>query len=231
MPIRTPRRPTADRRFSGLLGRFAPFAPLALSLACACADPAPLAVPVPASEPPPVSAPASEPPPAVSAPASEPPLTAVQGADAGDGLPVIQAGVPTIVAEAPTVSPEPARAVPVRTAKPSAAAAVVRPAPSPAVGPGRSAEQTAQGVIRSHFADVEACYAPVAQRDPSVGGRLVVQWTLGADGTPTAVAIVNDTLRSPAVTECIRARARTWRFPPPGSGVSVVRYPFDLRVQ
>jgi hypothetical protein len=226
MPIRTLLRPTADRRRSGLLGRFAPFALFALNLASACSDPSPPPA-SPVSEPPP-SSPVTEPPPVSSAPAT---IAAVPVADAGDGLPVISAGVPTIVAEAPTVSPEAARVAPARTAKPTAAATVERSAASPAVGPGRTAEQTAQGVIRSHFADVEACYAPVAQRDPSIGGRLVVQWTLGADGTPTAVAIVNDTLRSPAVTECIRARARTWRFPPPGSGVSVVRYPFDLRVQ
>jgi hypothetical protein len=195
------------------------FVALSLVLFCACAEPAPSPVsPAPATA-------AAEPPATQAPPATAPPTAAPSDDPA---LPVITAGLPTIVAEAPVVSPEAARAAGTRPEKPAPVPSRAGIAPP---GPGRSAEATAQGVIRSHFSDIEACYGPVAQKDPTIAGRIVVQWTLGADGTPTGVAIVNDTLRAPAVTECIRARARTWRFPPPGTGVSVVRYPFDLRVQ
>ncbi|MCK6570761.1 AgmX/PglI C-terminal domain-containing protein [Myxococcota bacterium] len=205
------------------LARRALLAFLALDVLAACAEP---------PAPPPAAPPPIEPAAPASLAPAPPPTAAPSAPDAGDGLPVITAGLPTIVAEAPTVTAEARSGEPARARSPGTpAAAGPRPAPAPAARPGRAAEQTAQGVIRSHFSDVEACYGPVAQKDPSVAGRIVVQWTLGADGRPTAVAIVNDTLRSPAVTECIRARARTWRFPPPGTGVSVVRYPFDLRVQ
>jgi hypothetical protein len=33
------------------------------------------------------------------------------------------------------------------------------------------------------------------------------------------------------VAACIKARARTWRFPPQAGGVAVIRYPFQLRIQ
>jgi hypothetical protein len=58
-----------------------------------------------------------------------------------------------------------------------------------------------------------------------------MQWTLGASGMPTATAVVKDTLSDKRVGRCIKARARTWQFPPPSGGVAVVTYPFDLRVQ
>jgi len=58
-----------------------------------------------------------------------------------------------------------------------------------------------------------------------------VQWTLGADGTPSAVAVVADSLSDKTVGRCIQQRARRWKFPAPNGGVAVVRYPFDLKVQ
>ena len=85
--------------------------------------------------------------------------------------------------------------------------------------------------IRSHWSEVEKCYGDVALKDPTVKGRIVMQWTLGADGMPTATAVVKDTLKDKSVGRCIKARARAWRFPKPSGGISVVTYPFDLRVQ
>lgn len=90
---------------------------------------------------------------------------------------------------------------------------------------------TPMQTIRSNMRDVEHCYGQVALKDPSVAGRVVLQWTLGRDGAPTATAVVQDTLSDKSVGACMRARAHRWRFPPPPGGVQVIKYPFDLRVQ
>ena len=97
--------------------------------------------------------------------------------------------------------------------------------------PRREVINPVEAAVRAHFGDVEACYGPVALKDNTVAGRITLQWTLGAEGKPTAVAVVLDTLSDPTVATCLKARARSWQFPPPTSGVAVVRYPFDLRVQ
>ena len=46
-----------------------------------------------------------------------------------------------------------------------------------------------------------------------------------------AVAITQDTLKDKSVGACLKERARQWRFAPPGGGVQVISYPFDLSVQ
>lgn len=91
--------------------------------------------------------------------------------------------------------------------------------------------RTALSTIRSHYGDIERCYGPVAMKDPSVKGKIVVQWTLGRDGRPTATAILKNTLKNKSVAQCIRTRARSWQFPPPNGGVAVITYPFNLSVQ
>ena len=143
----------------------------------------------------------------------------------------IVAGTPTVVAEAPIVTPE--RGGSPHAVRPATAvhSAPSNSGPAPAAHAAPSALMNAQNVIRSHFSEVESCYAPVGLKNPSVAGQVVVQWTLGADGTPTAVAIRDDRLHSSEVTECIRQRARTWRFPAPLGGVAVVSYTYDLKVQ
>jgi outer membrane biosynthesis protein TonB len=140
-------------------------------------------------------------------------------------VPTFTIGVPVIVAAPPVV-----------TAVASAPAPRGRPAGriGAATRPAAGKKATAGGVdavIESHSGDVEACYAPIALKDPRVAGRIVLQWTLGADGRPSAVAVVQDTLSNPAVGACLKGRARAWRFPPPEGGVGVVRAPFDLRFE
>jgi hypothetical protein len=85
--------------------------------------------------------------------------------------------------------------------------------------------------IRSHFGDVHDCYAAVALKDPSVAGRVTLQWTIGKSGMPQAVAVIKNTLKDKSVGACLKQRAKNWQFPPPVGGVQVISYPFDLRVR
>ncbi len=94
-----------------------------------------------------------------------------------------------------------------------------------------AAAASAMSTIRRHWGEVERCYGDIALKDPTVRGRIVMQWTLGSDGMPTATAVLKDTLKDKRVSQCIKTRARRWRFPAPSGGVSVITYPFDLRVQ
>jgi len=129
----------------------------------------------------------------------------------------------------PAVRPEERpRRVP-RRAPTSAAPASVAAAPAPVVP--SVARVAPMQTIRAHQSDIHNCYGRVALRDPTVAGRITVQWTIGRDGMPVAVAITEDTLKDKSVGACIKEKARTWQFAPPGSGVQVISYPYDLRVQ
>lgn len=131
----------------------------------------------------------------------------------------------------PEAAPEPARRVRKRRrrrAKRKPAPAPSRAARKPA---GRLARSSIMRTINAHLGDVEQCYSRVALKDPSIAGRIVMQWTLGQDGRPTGVALLSDSIRDKSVGRCLKARARNWKFPPPEGGVAVVTYPFNLRVQ
>ncbi len=168
--------------------------------------------------------------------APERPLDAAPTAPPEDAAPapVVDARLPVITMGAAVVEElEPPDAAPPielkklrkRRKRPVRGAEPARPKAAP-----RRAT-TAMDTIRAHWGEVERCYGAVALKDPTVQGRIVLQWTIGKDGTPTGTAVVQDTLKDKSVGACLKQSARAWKFPPPASGVQVLKYPFDLRVR
>jgi TonB family protein len=79
--------------------------------------------------------------------------------------------------------------------------------------------------IRSHLAQVRACYERALKRRPDIGGKLVLRFTLTPAGTVASVEVEEDTLGDPEVTACVRAAIGLWRFPAPPRKVEV-SFPF-----
>lgn len=207
---------------------------------------APASEPVDASPPDDAAAvDAAQPADAAPAPDAAAPGSSDAGARDGGSAIKIVAGAPVFEAEpdgkleaAAVAAPEsapaapeavkpdpPKRAVRKRRKKvaPKAAPTSAPPPPSRRISPMQT--------IRSHYGDVHHCYARVALKDSTIAGRITLQWSIGPDGMPQAVAILNDTLKDKSVGQCLKAKARTWKFPATGGGVQVISYPFDLRVQ
>lgn len=85
-------------------------------------------------------------------------------------------------------------------------------------------------VINRNQGQIRFCYEQGLQSDPTLGGRVAVDFTIGGNGLVKAVGVANSTLKSQTVEECILMRLRTWKFPLPEGGVDVrVSYPFTLR--
>jgi TonB family protein len=88
------------------------------------------------------------------------------------------------------------------------------PAPPRAGGARLPANRDAiQGVIRSHGADVHACYARRVAEKPGLRGKLVVVFTILEDGTVMDARAERSTLQDPTLERCVLDQVSRWRFP------------------
>lgn len=77
---------------------------------------------------------------------------------------------------------------------------------------------------------IRFCYEQGLQGDPSLNGRVAIDFTISGAGQVSTAQVANTTLNSKMVEECIVMRLKTWKFPLPQGGVNVkVVYPFNLK--
>jgi outer membrane biosynthesis protein TonB len=97
-----------------------------------------------------------------------------------------------------------------------------------AVGGGEAyrSNESLLAVVRRYAPGIQFCYDNELKRNPALRGKLVVAITVLADGGVSEAAVIDDTLRSAAVTQCMLAQIRGWRFPAVPAGVTSFRVPF-----
>jgi hypothetical protein len=170
-------------------------------------------------------------------------------------LPVLKPGVPASLAEvgviarglypffrtAPLRSPGAestcALHVPTGPPVPARVKALKKPVtPPPGTGPGTATAQGSldkeliRGVIRAHIAEVQACYERELWTDPKLSARMMVQFTIAADGWVIASVLQSSNVENKRLNDCVVAVVRCWRFPNPADGgIVIVSYPFVLR--
>ena len=83
-------------------------------------------------------------------------------------------------------------------------------------------------VINSHMNEVQSCYERALMSNPSLRGKLTVEWTIQSSGQVSGVKQKFSTLQSAQVASCIMSKLKRWRFPKPRGGVVVVSYPFNF---
>lgn len=82
-------------------------------------------------------------------------------------------------------------------------------------------------VVRAKLPQVRACFDAGLARAPDIGGRVVLRFTIQADGRADAITVEEDELGEPSVAECLCEQLRSWQFPRPRAGASItVAYPF-----
>lgn len=85
-------------------------------------------------------------------------------------------------------------------------------------------------VINRNLGQVRFCYEQGLQGNPSLNGRVAVDFTIGGSGAVTLAKMASSSLNSKVIEDCIVLRLKSWKFPLPQGGVSVkVSYPFVLR--
>nr|MCH9685594.1 TonB family protein [Deltaproteobacteria bacterium] len=111
-------------------------------------------------------------------------------------------------------------------ASPSSAPVVAAPRP-PTGGPGD--QDIIRRVVRARIGEVRACYNEGLEEDPTLQGRVVVQFTVASDGHVPGATITETTMPDTPVGPCIVRAVEKWRFPkPPNGGNAVVTFPFVL---
>lgn len=81
-------------------------------------------------------------------------------------------------------------------------------------------------VIKRKMNQIKYCYQRELQKDPSLGGKLVIQFTIAGNGS-VSKASPKASMGSPAVDKCVVDRFYSMQFPEPkGGGIVIVSYPF-----
>ncbi|MCB9567041.1 MAG: TonB family protein [Myxococcales bacterium] len=84
-------------------------------------------------------------------------------------------------------------------------------------------------IVRAHINEVRHCYNQGLAKDPSLKGRVAVQFSIGGAGQVISAAVADSSLKDPGVSRCIAQAVRRWKFPKPqGGGSVIVTYPFVL---
>ncbi|MCB9678895.1 MAG: TonB family protein [Alphaproteobacteria bacterium] len=82
-------------------------------------------------------------------------------------------------------------------------------------------------VIKRHLNQIRYCYQRQLQRNPGLGGKLVVKFTIAKNGAVSSASVKSSTLGNAEVDQCVTDRIRRLQFAEPrGGGIAIVSYPF-----
>ncbi|PIU00009.1 MAG: hypothetical protein COT74_06565 [Bdellovibrionales bacterium CG10_big_fil_rev_8_21_14_0_10_45_34] len=82
-------------------------------------------------------------------------------------------------------------------------------------------------VIKKDLGQIRYCYERQLSGNPDLYGKVVIKFTIVAEGTTTSPRIGTTTMNNAMIEGCILRRVARWKFPLPKGGTSVlVTYPF-----
>jgi hypothetical protein len=81
-------------------------------------------------------------------------------------------------------------------------------------------------VVRRYAPGIQFCYDNELKKNPGLRGKLVVSLTVLASGQVSEAFVVENTLRSGAVVDCVLSQMRGWQFPAIPQGSTSFKTPF-----
>ena len=86
-----------------------------------------------------------------------------------------------------------------------------------------------QNFVRQHVAGIRECYEKGLEQNKELKGKIVVEWTIGPEGTVTEVSLKESNMNDQSFESCVTENIKTWGFAPPKDGGTVkVEYPFEF---
>jgi hypothetical protein len=102
---------------------------------------------------------------------------------------------------------------------------VKKKAPTAAGGSGLMDPGEVAKVVNQKIGAIKGCYEQALKRDPTLQGKVTIQFTIAGSGKVTsAKATVNEL--GPQVESCMVSAFMRFRFPPPDGGTITFEYPF-----
>ncbi len=97
------------------------------------------------------------------------------------------------------------------------------------VDEGLTKEEVAR-VIHSHMNEIRYCYESAILKDPTIAGKLLVDFKINSSGIVPNAGVAESSLHDLQVTQCLLGKLKSWKFPQPRGGVVVaVSYPFIFK--
>jgi hypothetical protein len=87
-------------------------------------------------------------------------------------------------------------------------------------------KKTVGATIRRRQDGFQACYDTALKQNSKLGGKLVVEFTIGEDGRVTEARAVKDGLNSAEVSSCVVSLLKRLKFPPAKDGEATVTNTF-----
>ncbi|MFL5356489.1 adventurous gliding motility protein GltG [Archangium sp.] len=85
-------------------------------------------------------------------------------------------------------------------------------------------------VIQRNKNQIRFCYESLLNRFPKLGGKVSIRFTIASEGNVVTSSVAQSTAGNPELEQCVAGRVRTWAFPKPkGGGSVVVTYPFIFK--
>jgi TonB family protein len=85
-------------------------------------------------------------------------------------------------------------------------------------------------VIKRHQNEIKFCYEQELQKNPALGGKVAVAWTIDPSGAVSEAAVSESSISNANVESCIVQRIRRWKFPEPdGGGIVNVTFPWIFK--
>jgi TonB family protein len=82
-------------------------------------------------------------------------------------------------------------------------------------------------VIQRNKGQIRFCYESLLNRFPKLGGKVSIRFTIASEGNVVTSSVAQSTAANADLEQCVAGRVRTWSFPKPkGGGSVVVTYPF-----
>ena len=82
-------------------------------------------------------------------------------------------------------------------------------------------------VIKRNMSQIRYCYQRQLSKNPTLNGTIQVKFVISKDGSVSKAAIDHSTMDGgTSVESCITGRFKRFRFPKPGAGIVIVKYPF-----
>jgi hypothetical protein len=85
-----------------------------------------------------------------------------------------------------------------------------------------------QRIVRANYGRFRACYQSGLQQNPSLAGRVAVNFVIGRDGRVSGVNGAGSDMPNSAVINCVVGSFRGLTFPAPDHGIVTVSYPIVM---